>query len=246
MFFTGWAAGRRLVLGMNWFSTDFPLRRYLIIDIETAPLVPQFADLTPNWQAMWEEKMAFQLPGIPPEQSYQQRAGVMAEFSRVVCIGLGYYSQEVPHQKFHQVSFSDTNEARLLEKFCTWLAKRQQRYPGWIWCGHHIREFDLPFLCRRLLANRMQIPESLDFQMSKPWEMRLADTFQGWRFGDYKHFVSLRLLAAVLGLPPAKTNLAGHQVAAVFQEPGGLERIAEYCAEDVATVARILLRFRGE
>jgi hypothetical protein len=231
---------------MNWFSTDFPLRRYLIIDIETVPAAASWSALSPAWQKLWSEKAAHQLPQCNPEQAYDQRAGIWAEFGRVICIGLGYFSHDHPRPKFHHLALTDTDERKLLLRFIAWLEAHQHRSPNWIWCGHHIREFDLPFLCRRMLANQLSIPDFLDFQSSKPWDQRVADTFQGWRFGDHKHFTSLALLSAVLGLPSSKAEMAGSDVARVFKEPGGLDRISSYCLEDVRAVAEILQRFRGE
>ena len=231
---------------MNWFSTDFPLRRYVIIDIETAPAQASWEDLDADWQVLWTEKSRQQLPDLRPEDAYTQRAGIWAEFGQVVCIGLGYFSQDHPRPKFHQLALTDTDERRLLLRFKEWMDVHQQRSPHWIWCGHHIREFDLPFLCRRMLANQLRIPDQLDFQSSKPWEQRVADTFQGWRFGDHKHYTSLALLARVLGLPSPKSNMCGEDVARVYLERGGIDRIADYCLEDVRTVAGILQRFRGE
>lgn len=231
---------------MNWFSTDFPLRRYVIIDIETVPAQASWEELSAEWQNLWVEKARLQLPELSPEEAYRKRGGIWAEFGKVVCIGLGYFSHDHPRPKFHQLTITDSDERRLLIRFKDWMDTHQQRSPNWIWCGHHIREFDLPFLCRRLLANQIRIPDSLDFQTNKPWEQRIADTFQGWRFGDHKHFTSLALLASVLGLPSPKSGMNGSDVARIYLEPGGLEQIADYCLEDVRAVAGILQRFRGE
>ncbi len=223
-----------------------PLENFLVIDIETVSSSNQFDSLHYDWKKLWEEKVQ---RALPPDTSaaeyYEQRAGVMAEFAKVVCISLGYFKREAGAWQFRVKSIFGHDEKELLIKFKQTVDQMEQMHNRWSFTGHNIKEFDIPFLCRRLLINDLNIPAYLDFQNMKPWETNMVDTFQYWRFGDYKNFTSLKLLAAALGVPSPKDDIDGSMVGHVYWEEGNLERIAIYCQKDVATVANIILRFKN-
>ncbi len=223
----------------------------IVIDIETAPCHGSFSDMDTTWQNLWQEKTARVLPeNTSAEEFYPQRAGVMAEFSKVVCISMGYFTKE-PHLRMRVKSFFGFDEKIILQDFLNTLIKIESFNNKWCFAGHNIKEFDIPFICRRLLINNLPIPPFLDFQNMKPWETNIVDTFQFWRFGDYKHFTSLKLLAACMGIPSPKDDIDGSMVGPLFwqgdnrQREINLKRIATYCQKDVITTANIILRFKN-
>jgi 3'-5' exonuclease len=222
------------------------LENLLLIDIETVSEYPTFSGLNEDWKHLWEEKVQRQLPeNITAEEFYPQRAGVMAEFSKVVCISVGYFKKEGKAIHLRVKSFYGDDEKILLQEFITALQKMEGNNNKWSFTGHNIKEFDIPFLCRRLLIMGLQLPAFLDFQNMKPWETNMIDTFQYWRFGDYKHYTSLKLLAAALNVPSPKDDIDGSMVGDVYWKEKNLERIVTYCQKDVVTTANIVLRFKN-
>jgi 3'-5' exonuclease len=223
-----------------------PLENFLVIDIETVSAKKDFNDLDMEWQHLWEEKIIRSLPentGI--HEYYPLRAGIMAEFAKVVCISIGYFKKEKDHYQFRVKSLFEAGEKELLQNFVNTVNQLEAVHHRWCFSGHNIREFDIPFLCRRLLINGLAIPAYLDFQNMKPWETNMVDTFQYWRFGDYKNFTSLKLLAAALNIPSPKDDIDGSMVGEVYWKDKDLNRIAVYCQKDVVTVANIILRFKN-
>jgi len=222
------------------------LENLLLIDIETVSEKPDFNELSTDWQELWQEKVQRQLPDdITAAEFYPQRAGVMAEFSKVICISVGYFKREGKTFQFRLKSFYGDDEKILLQDFIAALQKMEVSNNRWSFTGHNIKEFDIPFICRRLLINGMPIPAFLDFQNMKPWETNMIDTFQYWRFGDYKHYTSLKLLAAALNVPSPKDDIDGSMVGDVYWNEKNLERIVTYCEKDVVTTANIILRFKN-
>ena len=162
----------------------------IIIDIETASVSPSFDKLPGDWKTLWQEKVQYSLPeGINAEEFYPRRAGVMAEFAKIICISMAYFSKE-QHLKMRVKSFYGHDEKQILQDFLSTINKIESINSKWCFAGHNIKEFDIPFICRRLLVNYLPIPRYLDFQNMKPWETNIVDTFQYWRFGDYKNFTS--------------------------------------------------------
>jgi len=223
-----------------------PLENFLIIDIETVSGEKDFALLSAEWQHLWEEKVIRTLPeNTTINDYYPQRAGIMAEFAKVVCISIGYFKKDKDQYQFRVKSIFDHDEKLLLQSFVTTVNQLEAVHNRWCFTGHNIKEFDIPFLCRRLLINSLPIPAYLDFQNMKPWETNMVDTFQYWRFGDYKNFTSLKLLAAALNVPSPKDDIDGSMVGDVYWQENNLQRIATYCQKDVVTVANIILRFKN-
>src|SRR6478672_1013686 len=163
----------------------------IIIDIETAPVASSYESLNDEWQNLWQEKVVRIVPeGMTAAEFYSHRAGVMAEFSRIVCISMAYFNKETT-LLMRVKSFYDFDEKKILEDFITTMNKIENFNSKWCFAGHNIKEFDIPFLCRRMLINNIALPAYLNFQNMKPWETNIVDTFQYWRFGDYKNFTSL-------------------------------------------------------
>lgn len=218
----------------------------LLIDIETVPQHPEFDLLNAEWQHLWEEKTQRSLPdNVSAAEFYPQRAGIMAEFAKIICISMGYFTKQGDALQLRIKSFYGDDEKKLLQDLVVMLNQVESKNNKWNFAGHNIKEFDIPFICRRLLINGLPIPAYLDFQNMKPWETNTIDTFQYWRFGDYKNYTSLKLLAAALGVPSPKDDIDGSMVADVYWQEKNLERIVTYCQKDVLTVANIILRFKN-
>jgi len=226
--------------------TKIPLENFLIIDIETVSEKKDYHSLSEDWQHLWQEKVNKSLPeDVTVDEFYPHRAGVMAEFAKVVCISLGYFKKKSGSYQFRVKSLFSHSEKELLQNFISMLNQLEAVHNNWSFTGHNIKEFDIPFLCRRLLINGLFIPPYLDFQNMKPWETNMVDTFQYWRFGDYKNYTSLKLLAAALNVPSPKDDIDGSMVGKVYWEEDNLQRIATYCQKDIVTVANIILRFKN-
>ncbi|MBL7919147.1 MAG: 3'-5' exonuclease [Bacteroidia bacterium] len=214
------------------------IEKILFIDIETVPVTYKYSDLDENSKDLWNKKWQYNKE-ISPEQQYN-KAGIYAEFAKVVCIGLGYYNQK----KFRVKVIASDNEVDILNQFSELLKTHFNTYAHLL-CAHNGKEFDFPFLCRRFLINNLPLPKILQIQGMRPWEVKHIDTMDLWKFGDVKNFSSLNLLAHVLGIPSPKDEIDGSMVAKTFYEEKDLEKIAKYCKKDVITLARVYNRFAG-
>ena len=222
------------------------LENLILIDIETVPQHPDFDLLNEEWKQLWQEKTQRSLPDFTtPAEFYPQRAGVMAEFAKIICISMGYFTKQGNALQLRLKSFYGDDEKVLLQSFVTVLNQVETKNNKWSFAGHNIKEFDIPFICRRLLVNSLPIPAYLDFQNMKPWDTNMVDTFQYWRFGDYKNYTSLKLLAAAMGVPSPKDDIDGSMVADVYWKEKNLDRIVTYCQKDVVTTGNIILRFKN-
>jgi DNA polymerase elongation subunit (family B) len=222
---------------------QIPLEQLLVIDIESVPTKKTYAELSETMQLLWMQKHEMlRLENETPAESFEKRAGIYAEFGKIICISAGYFLKHEATYQFKLKSFWGDDENQLLQSFSDSIKKKKDL----IFAGHNIKEFDIPYLCRRLLIHRIALPEALNFSGRKPWEVQSLDTLQLWRFGDFKSYTSLKLLAAVLGVPSPKDDIEGKDVARVYWHENDLPRIVSYCQRDVVTTARLLLRFRHE
>ncbi|RYG33762.1 MAG: 3'-5' exonuclease, partial [Chitinophagaceae bacterium] len=196
-----------------------PLNHVLVIDIETASNHDRYNAMDAQWQMLWNEKVSRSLPeGVAAEEWYSERAGVMAEFGRVVCVSMAIFTGNGDKTGLKIRSVSGTDERKILEEVIGILNNLQNAGRNVCFAGHNIREFDIPFLSRRMIIHGLSIPACMNFQNKKPWEISMLDTFQHWRFGDYKNYTSLKLLAASLGLPSPKEEIDGSMVGPLFWE----------------------------
>jgi DNA polymerase elongation subunit (family B) len=224
------------------------LQKVLFLDIETVSGQPNFAALDETWQYLWADKTKFarEREEVSAAEFYPQRAGIMAEFGKVVCISCGFFSRYgTTGREFRIKSFYGDDERILLSEFAEML-DRHFDGPEFMLCAHNGKEFDFPYLSRRLLINGMPLPFALDTAGKKPWEIAHLDTMELWKFGDFKHYTSLKLLAALFNIPTPKDDIDGSQVGPLYWAEKDLPRIATYCQKDTLTVAQILLRYRGE
>lgn len=218
--------------------SNIKLENILFIDIETVPIHYQYKQLTDNEKELWDKKW-FYLKDTTSEQQYA-KAGIYAEFAKVICIGLGYFADG----KFRTKTISGDNEAELLIEFSKLLQKHFNTKEHFM-CAHNGKEFDFPFLCRRLLINKLPLPKLLQLQGLKPWDVKHLDTMEMWRFGDVKNFTSLNLLAHIFNVPSSKTDIDGSQIAKIYYEEKNLKRICDYCIKDVVTLVRIFQCLKG-
>lgn len=219
----------------------------LFIDIETVPYCQSYTDLTEYEQELWQEKKGRLKPESETEENfYNTHAGVLAEFAKIVCISVGWFMEDKDFNGMKIQSFSGHDETNLLKEFASFLSKATASNKQKQLCGHNIKEFDVPFICRRLLMNNISMPDYLEqLQSKKPWEAGLLDTMDLWKFGDYKNYISLKLLAHCLGIPSPKDDIAGKDVGRVYWQEKDVERIKIYCQKDVATTAQIILKLKG-
>jgi len=224
------------------------LKGILFVDIETVPIQPEFKLLAAGMQHEWERKAKFVKNitdgNTDPAALFADKAGIFSEFAKVVCIGFGSLVED-HGWKMRLKSLVNDNEKILLTDFCEVLTKFNAHYKNLAFCGHNIKEFDIPFLCRRMVINNVGLPECMNVSGKKPWEVSHIDTMEMWRFGDHKNFTSLSLLAEVLGIPSPKSDMDGSKVAEVYWHDKDLPRIGSYCLQDVLTSARVYLRLKG-
>ena len=226
------------------------IEKVLFIDIETAPQTEFVSELPENLHRLWLEKaelLKIKMPEKFPEnlsndEIFMKNAGVYAEFSKIICISVGCFYRKNNESFFRVKSFAGADEKRLLSDFCI-LARKFFTTKEHLVCGHNIKEFDIPFISRRLLINGLTIPESINATGKKPWETSFIDTMELWRFGDYKNYTSLKLLTAVFDIPTPKNDIDGSQVAEVFYKEKNLDRIVQYCQKDVIATARLFQKF---
>jgi predicted PolB exonuclease-like 3'-5' exonuclease len=225
-------------------ATNF--HKLLVIDIETVPTTDSFHTLSAPFQEQWKNKIRKQLdnPEDTQQQSdfYDDRAGIYAEFGKIICIGLGYFEND-QYATIRLKQFSSDDEQKLLQDFFDLLHKLEQQSEIQF-CGHNIKEFDLAYICRRAVILQLALPRCLQLTHIKPWQNPHIDTLELWRFGDYKHYITLELLAICLGVPTSKSDISGKDVAKVYYIEKDLKRIAQYCLKDVYTTALVYLKLR--
>jgi DNA polymerase elongation subunit (family B) len=221
----------------------------LIIDIETVPLYGDWNQLSEELKKHWIHKSGFlsltEEEKADPGLSFQNRAGIYAEFGKVVCIGMGFIIKQNDKYVLRLKSIKNHDEQALLQEFCDTIRTFEQQHKEVLLCGHNIKEFDIPYICRRLLINSMPLPKTLDIAGLKPWQIIHQDTLDLWRFGDYKHYTSLDLLAQVLHVPSSKSDIDGSMVGSVYWQLNDLDRIASYCLRDIYTTTLVYLRLKG-
>jgi DNA polymerase elongation subunit (family B) len=225
----------------------YSLHNILFLDIETVPQFSTYQELPDAWKSLWDIKANYLIRNKADEtcETVYCRAGIYAEFGKIICISCGFITGHGDQKKLVVKSFAGENEQILLHEFAEMLKKwsaHEQRYL----CGHNGKEFDFPYLCRRMLINNIQIPGILNAAGKKPWEVNHLDTMELWKFGDFKSYTSLNLLAHTLDIDTPKDDIDGSVVWQVYWVDKNLERIITYCQKDVITVAQIFLRMAGE
>jgi len=223
-------------------ETKINLKHILFLDIETVPEKQSFSEVSDLKQNLFAKKTKYQRKDEFSPEEFYERAGIWAEFGKIVCISVGFFEISNKRRDFRIKSFFGDDELKILNDFIDLLEQffNQKHH---LLCAHNGKEFDFPYLARRMIINNIAIPEKLNLFGKKPWEVAHLDTLEMWKFGDYKHYTSLNLLTNILGITSPKGDIDGSQVAKVYYEDNDVERIAKYCENDVLAVAQVLLRF---
>lgn len=220
--------------------------KILFLDIETVPQAYQFEQLDDKSKALFEAKNRFQIsPEKPIEQIFEDRGGILAEFGKIVCISVGMLHEGSHGKSIRLKSYYHDDEETLLVQFKR-LLEDHYNTPYHVLCGHNSKEFDIPYICRRMLINGIALPSILQIAGKKPWEINHIDTLELWKFGDYKSYTSLSLLCHVMQIPTPKDDISGADVARVYYEEQDLQRIMVYCEKDVVALIQLFLRLQGE
>ena len=219
------------------------LENILFLDIETVPEVATFEQLNPLMQELYAAKTQYQRNEEITAEDFYHKAGIWAEFGKIICISVGFFTNSSLKQFRVKSFFGD--EVTLLTGF-KHLLETHFKESQHILCAHNGKEFDFPYIARRMIIHQIALPEKLQLFGKKPWEISHIDTLELWKFGDYKHYTSLKLLTSILGIPSPKGDIDGSQVAQVYYVEQDLMRIVRYCEQDVIAIAQLLLRFQNK
>jgi 3'-5' exonuclease len=223
--------------------SSIPLRQILFLDLETVPQQEKWNELSERTKVLWEKKTQFQRKeNVTPEEYYYERAGMLSEFGKIVCLSCGLI---IDDKKIRIKSFYGNHEKKILTGFNE-LLKSNYFKSNLILCAHNGKEFDFPYIARRMIIHQMELPKILRMHGKKPWEIPHLDTMELWKFGDYKHYTSLDLLSHIFGLPSPKDDLNGSEVSNVFYKDKNFERIKSYCENDVITLINVFRKMRNE
>jgi DNA polymerase elongation subunit (family B) len=217
----------------------------LFIDIETVPAYPAYEQVPEPFRTLWEKKSYYLKKEAETPENLYPRAGIYAEFGRIICISTGMIGTLDGKRVFRLKSFFAEEEKELLAAFADLVTKLCLKREIEL-CAHNGKEFDFPFIARRMLIQGVKLPSLFDVSGKKPWEVRHLDTMELWKFGDHKHYTSLELLASVFNIESPKMDIDGSEVAGVYWNQNDLKRIVDYCRRDVITIAQLMLRYKGE
>ena len=222
------------------------LEQILFLDIETVPQNADFDGLDRSWQELWEKKAKTLRFNDEEETNPYDRAGIYAEFGKIICISVGFCFGDLEDPKMRIKSFFGDNEKELLEEFNNMLNEYFYKRYHFL-CAHNGQEFDFPYICRRSLLNGLSLPKGLQIMGNKPWENKhLIDTMRLWAFGDFKSYTALNLLARAFNIPSPKDDISGADVRKVYYEDQDLDRIVTYCQKDVSTLANLFCAMTGK
>lgn len=218
----------------------------LFLDIETVGTVADYADLDERWQGLWQKKAAYFLKADESKTAanlFREKAAIYAEFGKVVCISFGFLHGHENDLNLKVKSIAGHDERLVLYEFASFLQNHYSDLPREKLCGHNIREFDIPYLCRRMIKHGVNLPDALNLSGKRPWEVKhLIDTLELWKFGDFKNYTSLDVLAAVFDIETPKDDIDGSMVHPTYYDEQNLDRIVTYCEKDVLTTARVYMK----
>lgn len=220
------------------------LENVLFLDIETVPLYANFYELDDTSKLLWDQKTKYQRKDEFSPEEFYDRAGIWAEFGKIICISVGYFVFKGDNRNFRITTFHGEEDS-ILKEFKILLETHYNKSYHLL-CAHNGKEFDFPYIARRMIIHKIDIPFKLNLFGKKPWEVPHLDTLELWKFGDYKHYTSLKLLTNVLEIPSPKDDIDGSEICRVFYEENDIDRIVTYCQKDTIAVAQIILRLRGE
>lgn len=219
-------------------------KNILFLDIETVPEHANYDEVDESVKELWGKKTKYQRKEEFTSEEFYERAGIWAEFGKIICISVGYFVANDSERNFRITSYSG-DEKQILLDFKGLLDNHFSK-PYHLLCAHNGKEFDFPFIARRMVIHQIELPNALNLFGKKPWEIPHLDTLELWKFGDYKHYTSLKLLTSILGVPSPKDDIDGSQVAEVYYKEKNLDRIIDYCEKDTIAVAQVFLKFKIE
>lgn len=217
------------------------IEKVLFLDIETVPQYATYEELPERLKEFWDHKATkIKVNETDTPEMLYERAGIYSEFGKIICISVGF----IHNDKLRIKSFAGDDEAQLLRDFATMLENNFNK-AGTLLCAHNGKEFDFPYIARRMLIHNISLPFLLDIAGKKPWEVPFLDTMELWKFGDYKNYTSLALLTAIFDIPSPKDDINGSQVGEYYWVRNELPRIVIYCQKDVVAIAQLMLRYKG-
>lgn len=217
----------------------------IFIDIETVPQYSDFSQIPEKEQKLWEKKAQYFRKEEQSASDIYSRAGIYAEFGKIICISAGFIHSEKGERTIRIKSYYGDDEKKILQDIKT-MFKTFGEKKDYSLCAHNGKEFDFPYIARRMLIHGIEVPDILDVGGKKPWEVRFIDTMELWKFGDYKHYTSIELLSHIFGIPSPKEDIDGSMVADIYYNQKDISRIVNYCQKDVISVIQILLKFKAE
>lgn len=220
------------------------LQNILFLDIETVPQYENWNQVSVEMQELYSAKTKYQRKEEFTAEEFYERAGIWAEFGKIICISVGYFVERNGKNQLRITSFASNDEKQILIDFKT-LLDTHFNLKRHLLCAHNGKEFDFPYVSRRMIIHQIKLPKKLNLFGKKPWEVQHLDTLELWKFGDYKHYTSLKLLTNILGIPSPKQDIDGSEVGSVYYKEKNLPRIVEYCERDTIAVAQLLLRFNN-
>ncbi|SNQ42552.1 3'-5' exonuclease [Cellulophaga lytica] len=220
------------------------LEHVLFLDIETVPEYEDYKQMTDEKKELWAQKTAYKRQDDFTPEEFYDRAGIWAEFGKIICISVGYFNTKGDVRNFRVTTFFGEEDI-LLKEFKNLLTTHFAS-PKYVLCAHNGKEFDFAYIARRMVINRIDLPPKLNLFGKKPWEVPHIDTMELWKFGDFKHYTSLKLMTNVLGIPSPKEDIDGSMVRDVFYIDNNIDRIVKYCELDVIAIAQVFLRLRNE
>lgn len=225
---------------------NFSLENLLVLDIETVRSHKLYEEMPERLQAQWNRKADFlrKEEEETDKEIYEDKGGIYAEFGKVVAISVGFFTYSSDEFSLRVKAIFGDDETTILNEFNDVLGKFDRK--KLILCAHNGKEFDFPYLCRRMLVNNIKLPDILDTSGKKPWEVSHLDTMEMWKFGDRKNFTSLELLATLFDIPTSKDGIDGSQVSSVYYNDNNIDRIAKYCSKDVVVTAQLLLKLNQQ
>ncbi len=224
--------------------SEIDIHDILFLDIETVPWQKSFKEMPEKMKALWEKKSSYFRNEDESGEEVFNRAGIYAEFGKIICISVGVIAQTKAEPGLRIKSYSDDDEKKLLDNFSAMLRNYTTNKILYL-CAHNGKEFDFPYIARRMLINGLKLPTLLDNAGKKPWEVHHLDTMELWKFGDFKHYTSLDLLTTIFNIPSPKNDMDGSMVAGVYWEDKDLKRIVEYCQNDVQAIVQLFMRYKG-
>jgi predicted PolB exonuclease-like 3'-5' exonuclease len=223
------------------------LRNILFIDIETVSQVSHLDLLDERLKGLWLKKASYlqNTDNLSDEDFYLKRASIYAEFGKIICIGIGgifFDDNQEPTLRIKMIG--GDSEADILGQFKT-IIEKHKAAANLMLCAHNGKEFDFPYICRRMLVNGITLPRILQVSGRKPWEINHLDTLDLWKFGDYKHYTPLDLLACIFDLPECKIEASGDQINHLYYIEKDIPRIERYCAEDVKVLTQLYMKMNS-